>query len=119
MAGEDLPEAVLLEFPLFPAPQFNLNAPYLLAQTEHFHPIVAGYSGFATPAYSARTAILGRFPGEDSRQLMRTIGVTHVVLHLRPLVQDYGQAAVDAIDAVPWLRREYADDEARVYRVVE
>ena len=36
-----------------PAPQFNLNAPYLLAQTVHFHPIVAGYSGFATAAYLA------------------------------------------------------------------
>ena len=47
-----LPHAVLLEFPLFPAAQFNLNAPYLLAQTVHFHPIVAGYSGFATAAYS-------------------------------------------------------------------
>jgi hypothetical protein len=114
-----LPDAVLLEFPLFPGPQFNLNAPYLLAQTEHFHPIIAGYSGFATPAYTARTATLGRFPADESRALMRALGVTHVVLHLGPLVQGYGQAAVDAIDGVPWLRREYADDEARVYRVVE
>ena len=51
--------------------------------------------------------------------MIRTIGVTHVVLHLEPLVKGFGQAAVDAIDAVPWLTREYADDEARVYRVIE
>ena len=33
-----LPDAVLLEYPLYPGRAFNLNAPYLLAQTEHFHP---------------------------------------------------------------------------------
>jgi len=114
-----IPAAVLLEFPLFPGSQFNLNAPYLLAQTVHFHPIVAGYSGFATPAYTARTTALGRFPADEARQVIRTIGVTHVVLHLEPLVKGFGQAAVDAIDDVPWLTREYADGEARVYRVVE
>ena len=114
-----LPRAVLLEFPLFPAAQFNLNAPYLLAQTVHLHPIVAGYSGFATPAYNSRTTTLGRFPGEEARSLIRTLGVTHVVLHLAPLVAGFGQAAVDAIDAVPWLTREFADDEARVYRVTD
>ena len=64
-------DAVLLEFPLFPGSQFNLNAPYLLAQTVHFHPIVAGYSGFATPAYTARTTALGRFPADEARQVIR------------------------------------------------
>ena len=49
--------------------------------------------------------------------MMGELGVTHVVLHLDPLVRAFGQAAVDAIDSVPWLTREYADDEARVYRV--
>jgi hypothetical protein len=51
--------------------------------------------------------------------MIRTLGVTHVVLHLGPLVAGFGQATVDAIDAVPWLRREFADDEARVYRVAD
>jgi hypothetical protein len=114
-----LPHAVLLEFPLFPAAHANLNAPYLLAQTQHFHPIVAGYSGFAPPAFTARVTTLSRFPGEEARTLMRTLGVTHVVLRLDPLVAQFGQPAVDAIDAVPWLTRAAADDEARLYRVVE
>jgi hypothetical protein len=114
-----VPEAVLLEFPLFPGPQFNLNAPYLLAQTTHFRPIVAGYSGFASPAFTGRVTTLGGFPGADAHALIRTLGITHVVLHLAPLTAQFGAAAVDAIDQVPWLRREYGDDEARVFRVVE
>jgi hypothetical protein len=114
-----LPDAVLLEFPLFPGAQFNLNAPYLLAQTTHWRPIVAGYSGFAPPGFDARVTELGTFPGERSHAMIRTLGVTHVVLHLDPLVAGFGRAAVDAIDAVPWLRREIADDASRVYRVID
>jgi hypothetical protein len=114
-----LPRAVLLEFPLFPGQQFNLNAPYLLAQTEHFHPIVAGYSGFSTAGYARRVARLATFPGEDAHLLIREIGVTHVVLHVAPLVAGYGQAALDAIADVPWLTLEFADDTAQVYRVAQ
>jgi hypothetical protein len=112
------PGAVLLEFPLFPTPQFNLNAPYLIGQTVHGQRIVAGYSGFAPPAFAARTAALGTFPGEPARTMIHDLGVTHVVLHLPPLVAGFGQAAVDAIDDVPWLERIDADGEARVYRVI-
>ena len=115
----ELPRAVLLEFPLFPGSQFNLNAPYLLAQTEHFHPIVAGYSGFATSAFTRRVDTFGTFPSEASHALMRELGVTHVVLHLAPLLAGYGQAALDAVDRVPWLTLAFADDTARVYAVVE
>jgi hypothetical protein len=114
-----VPDAVLLEFPLFAGPQFHLNAPYLLAQTGHFHPIVAGYSGFASPAFTSRVTTLGGFPGDEAHALIRTLGITHVVLHVAPLAAQFGAAAVDAIDGVPWLRREYGDDEARVFRVVE
>ena len=114
-----LPRAVVLEFPLFPGPQFNLNAPYLLAQTVHFHPIVAGYSGFATPAFTSRATTLGGFPGDEARALIRQLGITHVVLHVAPLAAQFGVAAVDGVDAVPWLRREFGDAEARVFRVVE
>lgn len=111
--------AVLLEFPLFPGAHFNLNAPYLLAQTEHFHPIVAGYSGFASPAFTSRVATLNGFPNDEAHALIRQLGITHVVLHVAPLAAQFGSAAVDAIDAVPWLRREFGDDEARVFRVLE
>jgi hypothetical protein len=112
-----LPNAVLLEFPLFPGSQFNLNAPYLLAQTEHFHPIVAGYSGFSTPDYAARVARLGTFPGDDARAQMHDIGVTHVVLHKAPLIAGYGQAALDRVAEVTWLTLEFEDETALVYRV--
>ena len=112
-----LPEAVLLEYPLYPGRAFNLNAPYLLAQTEHFHPIVAGYSGFYTPAYARRVADLATFPGVAAQMQIAALGVTHVVFHLAALREGYGHAAIDALDRVPWLERAFADDTARVFRV--
>lgn len=110
-------DAVLLELPVFPGGQFNLNAPYLLAQTVHFRPIVAGYSGLSSPAYDARLRSLSGFPSDAAHAPLAALGVTHVVIHLPQLVDQYGTGAIDALDRVPWLRREFDDGEARVFRV--
>jgi hypothetical protein len=114
-----LPRAVVLEFPIFAGHHFNLNAPYLIAQTGHFHPLVSGYSGFATPSFTERVTALNGFPDERSHALITTLGVTHVVLHVAPLAGEFGIAVVDAVDRVPWLRREFSDDQARVFRVID
>lgn len=112
-----LPGAVLLEYPTYAGQAFNLNAPYLLAQTVHHKPIVAGYSGTFTPDYMARISDLGTFPADRARQRIREMGVTHLVLHLAPLRAAVGQATIDAVDQVPWVTREFEDETARVYRV--
>ncbi|MEZ5417592.1 MAG: hypothetical protein R2708_09630 [Vicinamibacterales bacterium] len=109
--------AVLLELPVFPGGQFNLNAPYLLAQTVHFRPMVAGYSGLSSPAYDARLRSLSSFPSDAAHAPLAALGVTHVVIHIPQLVDQYGAAAIDALDRVPWLSREFDDGEARVFRV--
>lgn len=112
-----LPGAVLLEYPTYEGPAFSRNAPYLLAQTVHFKPIVAGYSGTFTPAYTARLADLATFPSDRARRRITAMGITHIVLHLAPLRATVGQAAIDAVDQVPWVAREFADDTARVFRI--
>lgn len=112
-----LRDAVLLEYPLFPANQFNLNAPYLLAQTTHFLPIVAGYSGVSSPAYSDRHAAFSRFPDDTSRAAILAAGVTHVVVHVSQLRAGFGDAALDSLNGVRWLERAYDDGVSRVYRV--
>lgn len=112
-----LPGAVLLEYPTYEGRDFSRNAPYLLAQTVHFKPIVAGYSGTFTPDYMTRLADLGTFPAERARRRIREMGITHIVLHLAPLRATVGQALIDAVDQVPWVTREFEDDTARVFRV--
>ncbi len=112
-----LPDAVLFEIPMFPAREFNLNAPYLLAQTEHFRPMVAGYSGLYTQGYVDRIADLVTFPSERAQTRIRMLGITHVVFHLAPLRASFDEAAIDGLDALPWLERVLSDDTARVFRV--
>jgi hypothetical protein len=112
-----LPGAVLLEYPTYEGQAFSRNAPYLLAQTTHWKPIVAGYSGTFTPDYTARLADLATFPADRARQRILAMGVTHIVLHLVPLRATVGQAAIDAVDQVPWVTREFEDETARVFRV--
>ncbi|MEP7117443.1 MAG: hypothetical protein ABI880_07670 [Acidobacteriota bacterium] len=112
-----LPAAVLLELPLYPGNSFNLNAPYMQAQTEHFHPIVAGYSGLYSQGFAERVADLATFPSAVAQARLRTIGVTHIVFHLEPLRQSYSEEAINGLDALPWLERVLSDDTARVFRV--
>ena len=108
---------MLLEYPLYPGRAFNLNAPYLLAQTEHFHPIVAGYSGFYTPGYAARVADLATFPARRRRRRSRPWASRTWCSIWRRCARATGQAAIAALDAVPWLEAAFADDSARVFRV--
>ncbi len=70
-----------------------------------------------TPSSALRLAELATFPSEVSRRRLEAIGVTHIVLHLEPLRAAVGQAAIDRIDQVPWVTREFEDATARVYRV--
>ena len=112
-----LPDAVLLEVPMYPGRTFDLNAPYLLGQTEHFHPMVAGYSGFYTGGYASRIADLMTFPSDVAQRRLRTLGVTHIVFHLAPLRRSFREDQIDALDGLPWIERVLADETARVFRV--
>ena len=112
-----LPSAVLLEIPLFPGSTFNLNAPYMLGQTEHFHPMVAGYSGLYSQGYADRMADLITFPGPAAQARIRSLGITHIVFHLEPLRASFSEAEIDSLDRLPWLERVLSDDTARVFRV--
>jgi len=73
--------AVLVEFPLYPPAEIYRNAEYVLASTEHWRPLVNGYSGFTPPAFAARAESLRRFPEDASFAEMGRLGVTHFVVH--------------------------------------
>jgi hypothetical protein len=79
LAGER--HAVVAEMP-FPHPdRVADNAPYVLASTRHFHPLVNGYSGFTPQGYVRRAAALADFPDDRSIGELQRLGVTHVVVH--------------------------------------
>jgi hypothetical protein len=80
--AEAAPGAVLAEFPFYPAADVYRNAEYVLASTEHWRPLVNGYSGFTPPGFAQRAEILRRFPDEAAFAELHRLGVTHVAVHL-------------------------------------
>ena len=107
----------IVVFPLYGGSQFNKNASYMLDQTRHWKPMINAYSSWAPGAFYRRAALLQSFPGEAALADLRSIGVNHAVLHRRPLEQNFGAAAVDALRKHPALEFVFEEDGIIVYRI--
>lgn len=99
LAGEPGP-VVLAEQPFFPHQGIFLNAPYVLASTAHWRPLMNGYSGYTPATYERYADAFGSFPTERSIQAMKDAGVTHVMVHPAAFHKDH-QAVVPAIENRP------------------
>jgi hypothetical protein len=55
---------------------------YLYASTLHWKPIANGYSGYMAESYLAMVNHIPFVPHDDGFELLRNMGITHVVLHL-------------------------------------
>ena len=109
--------AAVAEFPCYPPEAIHRNAPYVLNSTAHWKPLVNGYSGFVPASYPGIAEALRDFPGDRSRQELRRLGVTHVVIHL-DAYGDTADAMASALHAAPWLALVASEGPARIYRLV-
>jgi hypothetical protein len=53
----------------------------MLNATRHWKPLVNGYSGLTPRSYRTTNATLSQFPDQASLDMLRSLGVSHVVLH--------------------------------------
>lgn len=67
---------------LFQRPRFD-DSVYLLRSTTHWKPLVNGYAGTEPQAYGKVRDAMKDFPSEESIMLLRSMGVRHVLVHLR------------------------------------
>jgi hypothetical protein len=114
----DIPDAVLLEWPLPDAPEFQFNANYMLNSTTHWRPIVNGYSGFLPRSYHVHSENLRPFPDPSSLAYLRRIGVTHVAVHPGLLRHPDGQAQLEAIRTTPALRAAIQGQDVVIYELL-
>lgn len=84
-----LSKAVLLELPFAPPDATQLNSPYVIASTQHFHPLLNGYSGFIPASYARHYEMVRRLPSEAAFDALAVVGVTHVVAHTERLDPDF------------------------------
>ena len=101
-----VPDAVVLELPLYEPAQFFGNAEYMLSSTRYWRPMLNGYSGFRPSSYDRlferlRTADLPR-----AVSILKAAGVTHVVVH----TERVGTEAIDQA-LLAGLVRPFARDQ--------
>jgi hypothetical protein len=72
--------SVLAFFPFYESARFHLNAPYMLATTKSWQPMLNGYSGFKPASYYEHVRRLASFPDQASIDYLRGLGVTHVIV---------------------------------------
>jgi hypothetical protein len=97
MLAEEPGPVVLVEQPFFPRWAIFQNAPYVLASTAHWRPLMNGYSGYTPDTYQKYADAFWYFPEDWAIQAMKDAGVTHVMVHLAAFHKDY-QAVLPAIE---------------------
>jgi hypothetical protein len=109
----DTPDAVAAELP-FPHPWSVFhNARFMLYSTEHWKPMLNGYSGFVPYSYRQHFDQLAGFPDDRAIAALQTLRVTHLFVH----VDQLGAAAAEQLDRMPALTRLAADGSIVLYQL--
>jgi hypothetical protein len=88
MLADEPGPVVLAEQPFFPRGAVFENAPYVLASTAHWRPLMNGYSGYTPDSYQRYADTFWYFPQEHAIQAMKDAGVTHVMVHPQAFGRD-------------------------------
>ena len=81
---------------LFQRPRFD-DSVYLLRSTTHWKPLLNGYAGTEPREYAKVRDAMREFPSDQSMALLRSMGVRHVLLHLRGIGPNRRQAIEDRL----------------------
>jgi hypothetical protein len=68
----------LVELPIYGDAR---ESEYLYAATVHWKPIANGYSSYEPESYLRLVNLIPRLPHADGFDLLRKMGITHIVLH--------------------------------------
>jgi len=102
---------VLVFFPFYDSSRFHLNAPFMLAATKTFQPMLNGYSGFKPASYYKNVEELAGFPDDRSITHLQRLGVSVVLVdgrNMRP-------ANLARIADFPQLSKIADDGNLRIY----
>ena len=77
----DVPDALVIELPFPPSRAVFHNAKYMLNSTEHWKPMLNGYSGFVPGSYHEHLAQIGSFPAAAAIEALQRLKVTHLFVH--------------------------------------
>lgn len=97
--------SAIVEMPIHEKPDGALY--YIYYSTCHFKPIFNGFSGYFPKKYSAYSKKMRKFPEEKSIDFMKSIGISHVLLHLNDFEESARKPLLEAIRQNNELEIEY------------
>lgn len=104
-------KSVLVFLPFPDSSRFHENAPFMLATTRSWQPMLNGYSGFKPASYYEHVQKLAPFPDQASIDYLLGLGVTFVLVdggNMRP-------AQLEALANFPELHLWQTDGNRRIY----
>ncbi len=112
LAGEK--DAIVAELP-FPEPRrVANNGQFVWASTQHWKPLLNGYSGFLPMSYGRHWEAFHAFPDPSVIDALRDAGVTHIVVHMAHVPD-----AAAALRTVPGVTLFAESDRIRIYRIAD
>jgi len=70
--------SVVIELPIA---EWDLSPQFMYWSTQHWNPIVNGYSGFQPPSYDETVRSMRTFPDDDAIARLRELGVRYILVH--------------------------------------
>lgn len=115
LARQDDVEAVLE----LPFGGIEIEIAYMAHQRGHWKPLVNGYSGYLPNHYmNLRAACCWPVPTSAQLDLLRSWGVTHILLHASALQENRSWQSLDAFEKREKVWLAFDDGGDRVYRIV-
>lgn len=119
--AEDQVSGVLVEVPFYDRRNFHLNAPYMLASTRHWRPLLNGYSGFRPQSYVDLAETMEQFPRAHVLRALRRRNVRYIMVHGRDFRTPFrARQIIHELGLHPDVGLVTSDDDGRrLYRLLE
>ena len=82
LIAQDPDSVGVVDLPVFAGAVFHRNASYMLASTQHWKPLLNGYSGARPAGFDETAQLMNTFPSSGSVERLRQLGVRYVLVHL-------------------------------------
>ena len=108
---------VLAEVPFYPGHAAFENAPYVLASTTHWRPLMNGYSGYTPASYRKFADAFWYFPRDFAIDAMKKAGVTHIMVHPQRFHREAGKVVAEVEARSDMQLLAFGPRNMRLYRL--
>jgi hypothetical protein len=115
-----LPPGAVIEMPFwYLEPMFPRHTYYMLESTQHWMPLVNGYSDYLPPDFRDNVMTLAAFPSRESLKLLAPNHVRYAIIHRYWYGDDTWATVVPRMrELQPYLRPLYKGEGTELYEII-